>query len=159
MKRILTITLLVLTFVLTSFAQEKIFSKEKADELYGTPVQSVKINVKVLKSLLDTHEYVMIRIKKNKVNIFGKNRTPIIKQFESNDKDIYYVFETKDIGKLLNIDKAQVSDIELRTGGNALQKDRNNVTADGEIVTITCGTVTLLPPFWCPPFCFGDDDD
>lgn len=145
------------TISLSLYGQDQIISSDEANQLYGTPENTVRIYSSVVESLLDTHEYIMIKIDGDKVNVLGKNRAPVIQQFEVEDQDVYFVFESKTLKELLQLGSENESYIELRiSGSNAQNKTGDSITADGEIITVTNGTVTLIPPFCCPPYCFED---
>jgi hypothetical protein len=152
MKKITLLFIFFAAFSLSLTAQNSIISREEADELFGPPIQSISFHAKVLESLLDTHEYIMFRIKDDKVNIFGRNRAPILQQFPSDENDVYYVFEAKTLIELLELGGEEESYIELRAGGEGLTKD-TKITDGDETVTVSNGDVALWPPFVCPPFC------
>ncbi len=162
MKRSILVFVFLFSLSFSLFAQSNTITTEEADLLYGSPEKSINISVTVLEYFIENHEYIMLKIRDGMVNIFGKDREPIIQEFQTDDEDIYFVFESKDLKELLQIEDSKISHLELRTSGSALQndgkivQDANNVTTENEIITVTNGKITLLPPFWCPPFCFED---
>lgn len=154
MKRLFSALSILFLFTISSFAQDQIISTDEANELFGEPANTVRIYSTVVESLLDTHEFIMIRIDGDQVNVLGKDRAPVIQQFDVEDQDVYYVFESKILKELLQIGTENQSYIELRIGGNAASKYSNSITDDGEIITISNGNVAQIPQFFCPPFCF-----
>lgn len=157
MKKFFLAIAFLFTISISIYGQGQIISSDEANQLYGTPENTVRIYSTVVESLLDTHEYIMIKIDGDKVNVLGKNRAPVIQQFEVEDQDVYFVFESKTLKELLLLGSENESYIELRiSGSNAQNKAGDSITADGEIITVTNGTVTLIPPFCCPPYCFED---
>lgn len=155
MKRITFLFIFLAAFTLSLTAQSQIITREEADELFGPPIQSINFHSTVLEALLDTHEYIMFRIKGNKVNIFGRQRAPILQQFPTNENDVYYVFEAKTLTKLLELGGEDESYIELRAGAEGLTKDTQLTDGDGDkTVTVSNGNSTAVLPFPCPPVCF-----
>lgn len=152
MKKITLLFIFLAAFTLALTAQSQIVSREEADKLFGPPIQSIDFHAKVLESLLDTHEYIMFRIKGERVNIFGRHRAPIIQQFLTDENDVYYVFEAKTLTELLKLGGEEESYIELRVAAEGLTKD-TKITDGDETVTVSNGNVVTWPPFVCPPFC------
>ncbi|HSH51838.1 MAG TPA: hypothetical protein VK982_08975, partial [Bacteroidales bacterium] len=145
------------TISLSLYGQGQIISSDEANQLYGSPENTVRIYSTVVESLLDTHEYIMIKIEGDNVNVLGKNRAPVIQQFEVEDQDVYFVFESKILKELLQLGTENESYIELRiVGSTAQNKDGNTITSDGEITTVTNGENSLIPAFVCPPTCFAE---
>lgn len=102
MKKLLPFILFLIALSTSSLAQGKIITKTEADEIFGPVKSKIRFSSKVLESYLEKHEYIMFRYVKDKVNILGVDRTPLFKQFDVKNNDVYFVFGAELIKELIS---------------------------------------------------------
>jgi hypothetical protein len=127
-----------------TFSQQvigKIYSKQEADNLYGTVLSSVPINSITLTDLLsNSTNYIMFRIANGSAFIVDNNRYPLYPgNFTVSPNDVFRVFSVSLVYKLLQDGNGPVTDIESRNNG---------------IISITNGIYTLEYGNTCPPYCW-----
>lgn len=137
MKKIIPIAVFFIALSLSSYAQGKIFTKAEADELFGPVKNKIRFSSKVLESYVQKNDYVMFRYVKNKVNILGNNRSPLFKQFDVKDNDVYFVFGSDVVKELLSLGREDDTYIEERDSTISF----SNGTYVGEVGS------------YCPPCC------
>lgn len=129
MKKLLPFVLFLIALSLSSFAQGKIITKTEADEIFGPVKSKIRFSSKVLESYVQKNDYVMFRYVKNKVNILGNNRSPLFKQFDVKDNDVYFVFGSDVVKELLSLGGEDDTYIEERDSTISL----SNGTYVGEL--------------------------
>ena len=143
MKNIKSTLALFLLLSGLTFSQQvigKIYSRQEADNLYGTVLNSVSINSITLTGLLsNSTNYIMFRIANGSAFIVDNNRRPLYSgNFPVNPNDVFRVFSISLVYKLLQDGNSPLTYIESRNNG---------------IVSITNGLYTLEYGNTCPPFC------
>jgi len=137
MKKLLPFILFLIALSTSSFAQGKIITKAEADEFFGPVKSKIRFSSKVLESYVQRNDYIMFRYVKNKVNILGVNRTPLFKQFDVKNNDVYFVFGSDVVKELLSLGREDDIYIE----------ERDSTTS------ISNGTYVGESDSWCPPCC------
>jgi len=137
MKKLLPFVLFLIALSLSIYAQGKIFTKAEADELFGPVKNKIRFSSKVLESYAQENDYVMFRYAKDKVNILGNNRSPLFKQFDVKDNDVYFVFGSDVVKELLSL------------GG----EDDTYIEQRDSTISLSNGTYVGEEDTWCPPCC------
>lgn len=127
-----------------TFSQQvvgKIYSKQEADNLYGSVLSSVPIKSITLTGLLsNSTNDIMFRIVNGSANIVDNYRHPLYSgNFTVSPNDVYRVFSISLVYKLLQDGNSPVTYIESRNNG---------------VVSITNGVYTLEYGNTCPPYCW-----
>jgi len=129
MKKLLPFILFLIALSTSSFAQGKIITKTEADEIFGPVKSKIRFSSKVLESYVQRNDYIMFRYIKNKVNILGVNRTPLFKQFDVKNNDVYFVFGSDVVKELLALGGEDDTYIEERDSTTSI----SNGTYVGEM--------------------------
>lgn len=137
MKKVIPFVVFFIVLSISSFAQGKVITKAEADEIFGPVKSKIRFSSKVLESYVQRNDYVMFRYVKNKVNILGNNRSPLFKQFDVKDNDVYFVFGSDVVKELLALGGEDNTYIEERDSTISL----SNGTNVGELGS------------YCPPCC------
>ncbi|MCZ7603543.1 MAG: hypothetical protein M5R37_11785 [Melioribacteraceae bacterium] len=137
MVKIISFLLLSIMLSLSSLAQGKIFLEDEAEQLFGPVKQKTRLNTRVFEAFIDTHEHLMFKMDKAKINVLGRNRIPIIKQFESSADEVYHLFSSEVIRELIGKGKNPNTYIETRE----------------EVLSISNGIYVMEIAFPCPPCC------
>ncbi len=119
----------------------KMYSKQEADNLYGTVITAVQIQTSFLnKFLINQDSYVMFRIYNNNLIVLDSKRRPLYPETATvNPDDVFRYFSNSMVTKTISSGNELTTRIELRN---------NN------IITITNGNSTLEMGGICPPFCY-----
>lgn len=117
------------------------YSKQEADNLYGTVITAVQIQTSFLnKFLINQDSYVMFRIYNNNLIVLDSKRRPLYPETATvNPDDVFRYFSNSMVTKTISSGNELTTRIELRN---------NN------IITITNGNSTLEMGGICPPFCY-----
>lgn len=137
MKKLLPFILFLIAMSTSSFAQGIIFDKAEADKIFGPVKSKIRFSTKVLESYVQENDYIMFRYVKDKVNILGVNRTPLFKQFDVKNNDVYILFGSDVVKELLSLGREDDTYIEERDSTISL----SNGTYVGEEAHV------------CPPCC------
>ncbi|OGU59222.1 MAG: hypothetical protein A2V66_11390 [Ignavibacteria bacterium RBG_13_36_8] len=137
--------IIIFTITGSTFAQGKlgvvgkIYTKTEANSLYGSVLQSVNIDTKVLKSALDrVGDYVMFKIKDGKLVLTNEYKASLTSEYVNITSDeTMYLYSKSKVLELLNSSGQPVTTVELRS----------------EVLTITNGATTLEFAALCPPIC------
>lgn len=125
MKKIVPIVVFFIVLSISSFAQGKIITKAEADEIFGPVKSKIRFSSKVLESYVQKNDYVMFRYVKDKVNILGNNRSPLFKQFDVKNNDVYFVFGSDVVKELLALGGEDDTYIEQRDSTISLSNGTN----------------------------------
>lgn len=137
---LLSITLSSKTFAQSTNEVGKLYTKAKADQIYGKVIESVSLDSKLLKKIVDkAGKYVMFYFKNGTLRIFNEKRSEIFPNegaaIDSNEPLRF--FSTSKVNELLSSGKSDVTTVEVRQ----------------DILTVTSGMTTLEFAILCPPFC------
>ncbi len=139
--KVVLIIIIVFSQCVTSFSQSvgKIFTKAKADSLFGKVEQSVEMKTDdVLKMIENTDKKVMFRMLKKNVLLAGDTRNLLNNlKMRISKKDVFMSYSKDKVLELLNKNKNAKVKVEKR----------------GKKLTITCGMETLEEGQPCPPIC------
>lgn len=138
---VLTALIVILFTAVNCFSQSigKIYTKTKADSLFGKVQQTVNIKAADLLKLVNkTDKHVMFRFVKGKVLVAGDKRK-ILNDTAAvvNPKDVFRIYTKDKVLELLNKNK------------NATIKMENRANT----ITLTNGVNTLEEAGFCPPDC------
>jgi len=137
-----TVAVLIILFLSTSIsAQEvgEIFTKQKADDLFGEVLESYSVSTStVIKWLSSTNDKIMFLLKNGTLTVLG------------DDRDLVYsttqYSETNEVFHLCSKSRASLL---LDSGGNSITYIENRTN----VLTITNGSFTLEKTWPCPPYC------
>ena len=137
---LLSITLSSKTFAQSTTEVGKLYTKANADQLYGKVIESVAIDSKLLKKIVDNAgKYVMFYFKNGKLKIFNEKRSEIYPNegatVDSNEP--LRLFSASKVNELLSSGKSDVTTVEIRQ----------------DVLTVTSGMTTLEFAILCPPNC------
>ena len=140
MKKILSFSLILLVFLsVNTFAQGELFNKGAAEARFGPVKNKIRFNSNALRAFLNRSEHLMFAMDKSKsrVNVLNKNRSPLFSEFEVISDDLYHVYDSNQIRKLLNMGAAKDTYIEQRE----------------DVLSISNGVYVLELALMCPPCC------
>lgn len=139
---VLSISVIFSILVLTNCSSQivgKIFTKEEANTLYGTVLESVTMDPKELNSIVgQSQDVVMFKLANRQLTILGDGRkvlSPAGKTVEP--QEVYSFFSKSKVVELLS----------TGSGNLVVFENRQNH------LTITYGASTLEEAWPCPPYC------
>ncbi|MFA3782278.1 hypothetical protein ABRY23_04355 [Melioribacteraceae bacterium 4301-Me] len=157
MKRLilLLVPLLVCSvFTASNYGQSPIIGKEftvrEANELFGKPTQTVRVDAKFLKKLLDNSgEYFMFTIKNGKAYFANKHKKLFNDDGGFNGDETMWVVSTSVLKHLLS------------KGANTMGIKNKSTTATSDVLieqrsgtlTVTYNDATTEMAWVCPPSC------
>lgn len=130
------------------FGQGKIIKASEADALFGPVLNSEKISVQQLKSILKyTPEHVLISFKSGRIHILDKNKKEQFPSATALDKsDVFHLFSTSIVEELIGLEKG--SEVTIEERANDILSITTSALAGGDAYTLE---FSQLP---CPPYCF-----
>jgi len=137
-----TVAVLIVLFLSTSItAQEvgEIFTKQKADDLFGEVLESYSVSTStVIKWLNSTDDKIMFLLKNGTLTVLGDDRDLVYSTTQySETNEVFHLYSKSKVTELLDSDKNSTTYFENR---------RN-------VFTITNGYFTLEVSWPCPPKC------
>ncbi len=138
---IIIIAVLLLLFLSCSPTQQfgKIFTKAKADELFGKVIFSTEIPQEIVVDVFNkTEKNIMFGIVKQNAIVLDNNRKllyPVKAEFK--DTDVFTVYSVSVLKELLSKGKSPNINVEQRK----------------EVLSVSYNDYTLETGNWCPPFC------
>jgi hypothetical protein len=117
----------------------KIYSKDEADSLYGSPLNSVKISVPELKTCMGKSlNSLMFRYEEGQFYIADNNRKVLNKDVAFSPAVVFTRFSISVIEDLIMKGNGDTAVMELRPN---------------DVVTITINAFTMENGTMCPPLC------
>lgn len=125
-------------------AQEygKLFTSVEADENFGPVISSTTLSINTLNELLNqTDGYIMFKIVSDDLIVLDNNRVSIHPlDYPVQEQSVFTVYNISIVNQLLSQEVVTEVSVEQRA----------------EVLSITCGNLTLEMGSPCPPYCISD---
>lgn len=148
MKTNLLVFVFIFSFLSSVYAQVsgEIFTKEKADELFGEVKESVELSLETVQSFVEsTDDFIMFKIVDGSLIVANSQRKIFYnkKNLIFSDVDVFYMYSTFVFEELIfnYIDDGAESD-------NLISFEMRE-----EVFSVTAGQNTMEHATPCPPFC------
>jgi hypothetical protein len=142
MRKFTFTILCVFIFQVLIFSQEisgKIISSDEALNLFGEAEKSYKIEASLLKSFIESSEYLYFNFNSSKPVITTRNKEVLYPSgIHLNGQEVFHVYSSSIVNELLNLTEDKFVIIEKRKN----------------VLTISSGSYTLEYALLCPPYCF-----
>jgi hypothetical protein len=139
--RLLLLFILLLLVYVNGSCQTagKIYSKAEANTLFGSVIESVRMNADQFKSIIQQSTAdVMVRVLNGELTILGDGRSVLFPEGKSvRPDDVFRLYSKSKVAELLGCAVENVINVEKRSG----------------TITVTYGLYTLEEGWPCPPDC------
>ena len=133
--------IIVLIISTSISAQEvgEIFTKQKADDLFGEVLESYSVSISTVSSWLNsTDDRIMFLLNGGELTVLGDNRDLVYSTSQySETNEVFHLCSKSKLVELLNNSGNSTTYFEVRS----------------DVFTITNGDFTLEKTWPCPPYC------